>query len=469
MKKKLQSEAATVFKLLHPNKSNDKDEEVGEEPQEIESDFRVWKRLQTSLNRAGADLNLTYSILNDARSRKIGMYLPWNMHAAFFRVNSDVSVYKHLHFVDALYIEEPSMVSNTRQYNILSILPNLTQFVAGGDPTQLHSINEGTPFADLCEFAKTAQEVRESVGYQKFTRVFRCNKNKPELIHNRDKLLTERCIWDIKYGSTFADLDQSWVHLHAPTNGYATVAKAFVTIKKLNQWSVYTSLEKILVITQFQEHACQINEAIRRLLFQSKYDFNDRRNAAMCFIRGEKLRVERSVRTKDKGTIYTGTLLTVKKIFRASSFEDDKGRTTPINNLQDYKAALLDPSAKIRFKLVDDVSVTTWDLSVIESTCGVTLNLNEIDRHCLSLGYCLTVHSIQGDQADVCIFYFARPSHFDEGALIQTEFLNVALSRCKEQQVLVGDLHYLEESLQKSRRPQIYTHLVHRMNKLLQG
>ena len=416
----------------------------------------VFYGLQTSLDKAGTDIEKIRNVVRKAKAYGVGMYIPWNIQAVSFRAMKDSAHSAIFEFVDSVFVEEPSMVSNEQMCHLLDAIPCCTSFIAFGDQEQIAPIEPGIPFTHLVTYTKN-HATQPSVKYCQLMTAYRAHADSPLLRDNLKSILDlntiTRCIG---VGTKVSDIERQWINIHCKKDGPMYLANLYEAYATLHHEDLSDALMNTIVVTYFKEDVAELNRAIRRKLFGVKYDFKELSANGALFVKGEKLRVERQIRTST-AVKFTGSVFIVGNIKQAKRYVDNNNQQQTIHNIRDLRVAITN-EYHVVYEDVDYVSMKTWNMCEIQIGPDQFIKLSEVNSDDFTYGYAGTVHSGQGKGADFAILYITQKPNLQRIKMTRN-FINVALSRAKLKQAIVGDLEFFEMAIANWFQPTVYSHL----------
>lgn len=105
----------------------------------------------------------------------------------------------HLIKLDCLIIDEASMISLSILSKLISVLSHHTKVIFLGDHNQLHSIEPGSVFQDICQFAVFSYSIQQQYRLKELTGYILTNSNDVEIQHSYNNISDRICVLKQNY------------------------------------------------------------------------------------------------------------------------------------------------------------------------------------------------------------------------------------------------------------------------------
>lgn len=274
---------------------------------------------------------------------------------------------------DFVIIDEVSMITTELFYNFFKSFPNIPQWVLVGDANQLPPIGPGALLRELIE--------SDMIPTYTLTKNHRVTEDESGLVMQLTHILNAK---NLKEHESFEFIECDGFEVIQ--GGYQEVYDLIYQYKEL-----LVPIDDLVIMTPYKEDLDILNSCVQQI-------YNP--EGKHCIV--------------NKITYKVGDPVILKKnINDKNIFNGQRGKIIAIN--------LNSISVDFGLSGVFDFDLKT---KLTSEEDDQTLSVNK-----LLLGYCLTVHRLQGDERDNCIIYIGSRNH---SSFLNNHLIYTALSRARE-------------------------------------
>jgi exodeoxyribonuclease V alpha subunit len=289
-------------------------------------------------------------------------------------------------YVDAVIVDEMSMVDASTLFNLISALPSTTIVIMVGDSAQLPSVGAGYVLNNLMQC--------HGVPHVSLTRVYRQEKQS-DIITVAHAILKGNAV------DTNTNTSSQFVYMNIPVENVADeICKMSTALKARDM-----NFQVIAPMYDGELGVDTLNKRLREVLSPE-------------FISGKATKLKHG-----NVDLYEGDrVMIVKNDYERMIFNGDVGKVTRISVKQD----------EVEVKIFD------WfdqDSSVPRYVDKVFLFKIEEARHMLKVAYACTAHKVQGQEFD----FVLMPMTMQYGIMLYKNLVYTAITRAKKKVFMFGD------------------------------